>query len=370
MSLPVPDVPASAATRAPGWPAAQGPLQEQHDVLLLDLDGVVYVGEGVVPRAAPALAAAVAAGARLAFVTNNASRTPDSVAAHLTRIGVPADADDVVTSAQAAAAVLGDRLPAGSRVLVVGGEGLRAALAAVGLTPVASADDDPAAVVQGFAPGVGWAQLLEGCVAVRAGVPWVATNLDLSIPTPRGPAPGNGALVQVVQQSTGATPEVTGKPWRPIMDEAVRRTGARRPLVVGDRLDTDIAGAVAAELPSLLVLTGVSAVRDLLAAPAGSRPTLVAADLDGLAAPHPGCEVGPDRWWRCGARAARVVGDDVQLDPSSPPAGSGADEALEALRAVTAAVWAAAGDDGAGGPLVDRASRALSAWTAPQGWDR
>ena len=367
MSLPVPDLPAS--TRGPGWPTSQRPLHEQHDVLLLDLDGVVYVGDAVVPRAAPALAAAVAAGARLAFVTNNASRTPDAVAEHLTRIGVAADAGDVVTSAQAAATVLADRLAVGSRVLVVGGEGLRAALTAVGLTPVTSADDDPAAVVQGFSPDVGWAQLVEGCIAVRAGVPWVASNLDLSIPTPRGPAPGNGALVQVVQQATGATPTVTGKPWRPIMDEAVRRTGARRPLVVGDRLDTDIAGAAAAELPSLLVLTGVSAAHDLLAAPAGLRPTLVAADLDGLAAPHPGCEADHDGWWRCGGAAARVVDDQVELDPASPATG-GADEALEALRAVCSAVWAAGEDEGAPERLVDRAARALSAWTAPHGWDR
>ncbi|MEO7744902.1 MAG: HAD-IIA family hydrolase [Actinomycetota bacterium] len=358
-----------ASTRGPGWSTSERPLHEQHDVLLLDLDGVVYVGDAVVARAAPALAAAVAAGARLAFVTNNASRTPDAVAEHLTRIGVAADVDDVVTSAQAAATVLAGRLAPGSRVLVVGGEGLRAALTAVGLVPVASADDDPAAVVQGFSPDIGWAQLVEGCLAVRAGVAWVATNLDLSIPTPRGPAPGNGALVQVVQQATGATPTVTGKPWRPIMDEAVRRTGARRPLVVGDRLDTDIAGAAAAELPSLLVLTGVSAARDLLAAPAGLRPTLLAADLDGLAAPHPGCAAGPDGWWRCDGTAARVVGHLVELDPASPATES-ADEALAALRAACSAVWAVAGAEGADEHLVAEAARALSAWTAQHGWDR
>ncbi len=175
--------------------------------------------------------------------------------------------------------------------------------------------------------------------------------------------------MQVVQQATGQTPTVTGKPWRPIMDEAVRRTGARRPLVVGDRLDTDIAGAAAAELPSLLVLTGVSATRDLLAAPAGLRPTRVAADLDGLAASHPGCAADRDGWWRCGGIAARVVGGRVELDPASP-ATEGADEALEALRAVCSAVWAVGQDQGSPAHLVDRAAHALSAWTAPHGWDR
>ncbi len=342
------------------------PLHEQHDVLLLDLDGVVYVGEGVVPRADQALAAARAAGARLCFVTNNASRTPESVAEHLTRIGVPAGPDDVVTSAQAAAAVLAGRLPSAARVLVIGGAGLRAAVGAVGLVAVASADDDPAAVVQGFAPEVDWRMLLEACVAVRAGVPWVATNVDLSIPTPRGTAPGNGALVDVVRRTTDAEPVVTGKPWRPIMDEAVRRTGATRALVVGDRLDTDIAGAVNAGLPSLLVLTGVSRIRDLLTATQGLRPTYVAADLDGLGGAHPGCAVDADGWWRCGRVAARVRRGRVQIDRPAPSVVP-VDEGLEALRAVCAAVWDGASDtdvDGLG------AVEALSAWTAPHGWDR
>lgn len=362
-------------SRPDGW-GATGPLQDVHDVLLLDLDGVVYVGDGAVPRAAEALAAARRAGVRLAFVTNNASRTADSVAEHLTRIGVGATANDVITSAQAAATVLAGRLPGSARVLVIGGQGLRSALSDVGLVAVDSADDDPVAVVQGFAPEVGWTMLLEACVAVRAGLPWVATNLDLSIPTPRGTAPGNGALVEVVRRTTGVDPEVTGKPRRPIMDDAVRRTGATRALVVGDRLDTDIAGAVSAGLPSMLVLTGVNRVHDLLAADPSMRPTFVSADLDGLAADHPGCARDDDGWWRCAAVAARVGRDAggrqrLEIEPPAPGSEPDAAAALQAVRAVCAAVWSGVGtadDDPVA--LVTAAAAALSAWTAPHGWDR
>jgi HAD superfamily hydrolase (TIGR01450 family) len=357
-----------------GWAAVTTPLQDQHDVLLLDLDGVVYVGPLAVPGAVGALAAARAAGSRLAFVTNNAARTADAVARHLSELGVAAVASEVVTSAQAAASLLAGSLPPGSAVLVVGGEGLRSAVTAVGLRPVASADDEPAAVVQGFAPEVGWTSLLEACVAVRAGVPWVATNPDRTLPTPRGPAPGNGALVDVVRRTTGVEPTVAGKPFRPIMDEAVLRTGATRPLVVGDRLDTDIAGAQTAGLPSMLVLTGVSAVRDLLAAPPGLRPTFVAADLAGLATPHPACARtgaagGGPVAWACGGVTAQVLEGGVAVVPAEPT-DPGPEHALAALRAVCSAVWASVDAHGPGALDLEQARSALVRWTAPHGWDR
>jgi glycerol-1-phosphatase len=291
---------------APGWGSCSTALSEYHDVLLLDLDGVVYVGPQAVPEAAEALEFARRAGVRLAYVTNNAARPPDVVARHLTELGVPAEATDVVTSAQAAAAMLSAELPGQARVLAVGGEGLRQALIARGLTPVASAEDGPVAVVQGFAPETSWGMLLEACVAVNAGLPWVATNLDLTIPTPRGTAPGNGALVQVVRTATGKTPRVAGKPFRPLMDESCERTGAVRALVVGDRLDTDIAGAHAAGLPSLLVLTGVSGAADLLRATPELRPTYLAADLWGLHQPHAAPRREDGSWVGAGCRATWV----------------------------------------------------------------
>jgi HAD superfamily hydrolase (TIGR01450 family) len=264
------------------------PLCTAYDVALLDLDGVVYRGDLPVPGAAEAIAAARAAGMRFAFVTNNAARTPATVAAHLTAVGVPAGPDDVVTAAQAAATLLGTLVPNGSRVLATGGEGLRVALAEAGFAVVASADDAPAAVTQGYAPELAYADLAEATLAVRAGAVWVATNLDATIPTPRGLLPGNGALVAAVSHATGRRPDASaGKPERAMHDEAVRRSGARHPLVVGDRLDTDIEGANRAGCDSLLVLTGVTDEAALLAAPPSQRPTYVARDLRALLLPYP-----------------------------------------------------------------------------------
>ncbi|MHB1596910.1 MAG: HAD-IIA family hydrolase, partial [Streptosporangiaceae bacterium] len=252
---------------------------------LLDLDGVVYKGQDAVPGAVAGLAAARRAGMRLAFVTNNASRTPSATAAQLTRLGVTAGADDVVTSAQAAAHLIADKVPPGSPVLVAGGMGLRIALRARGLRPVSVAADRPVAVAQGYVPGIDYGLLAEAATAVRDGAWYVATNADLTLPTPRGPQPGNGSLLQVVIAATGVRPVVAGKPEPPLHAEAVQRTGARRPLVVGDRLDTDIEGAVRGGADCLLVLTGVTTPLDAVLAPAGRRPTYLAADLAGLTEP-------------------------------------------------------------------------------------
>ena len=283
------------------------PLVEVYDLVLLDLDGVVYIGQAAVPGAAEALDRVRAVGVRTAFVTNNASRPPHVVGEHLRQLGVHADDDDVVTSAQAASALLARRLPAGSAVLVVGGEGLYRALEAVGLKPVASVDEGPAAVVQGFGPDVGWRLLAEGTRAVRSGLPWIATNTDLTVPTPYGPAPGNGTLVAAIATATGVTPEVAGKPQPTLFHEAAQRYGAKRPLVVGDRLDTDLEGARAAGMDGLAVLTGVHRVPDLLIAAPGRRPHLIARDLNGLLDPHPAA-IRTDQGWSVGEAVVAVSG--------------------------------------------------------------
>jgi HAD superfamily hydrolase (TIGR01450 family) len=268
--------------------ACAEPLCTAYDVALLDLDGVVYRGAEAVPGAAAAVAAARQAGMRMAFVTNNAARTPAEVAATLAGMGVPADPDEVVTSAQAAATLLRSLVPAGARVLVTGGEGLRVAVAEAGFEAVASAGEAPVAVVQGYAPDLAYADLAEAALAVRSGAVWVATNLDATIPTARGQLPGNGALVALVAHATGRRPDAAaGKPERALHDEAVRRSGATRPLVVGDRLDTDVEGAVRAGCDSLLVLTGVTDEAALLAAPPDRRPTYVGLDLGALLVAHP-----------------------------------------------------------------------------------
>jgi HAD superfamily hydrolase (TIGR01450 family) len=246
-----------------------------YDCLFVDLDGVVYRGRTVVPFAVAALNAHPA---RKLYVTNNASRTPQTVAGQLRGYGLRVDADDVVTSAQAAAAHLAGLLAPGSRVLVTGGEGLQTAVRDNGLRVVTHADEADA-VIQGYSPTLGWADLAEASYALARDIPWVASNTDMSVPTARGIAPGNGTFVAAVAAATGRQPIVTGKPYRPIMDLALQRAGAARPLVIGDRLDTDIAAGVAAGLDTLLVFTGVSTWQDLLEWPDAALPTYAAPDL-------------------------------------------------------------------------------------------
>lgn len=333
--------------------AASGRLSGAYDVALLDLDGVVYVGADPVPGAAAALAEVRKCGMRLAYVTNNASRRPTAVASMLSGMGVPAAAADVVTSAQAAARLLAERLPPGSPVLVVGSPALADEVRSVGLEPVDTAEPLPAAVVQGYGPDTNWRDLAEATVAVRGGALWVATNTDITLPSARGPLPGNGALVAVVALATGARPEVVGKPHPGLHRESVERTGARRPLVVGDRLDTDVEGAVAAGADSLLVFTGVTTPAELLAAPAGQRPTYLSQDLNGLRQAHPQVAHGPGGT-SCGGFRSRVEQGRLVLD------GAGSDP-LDALRALCAAGWAAGLP---AGPVRSQGAPAQAALTA------
>lgn len=282
-------------TPAADFDVSSGPLMDQHDLVMLDLDGVVYRGAQVIDGVVDSLAAARSAGVRLAYLTNNASRSAADIAGHLRELGLPDLADsDVVTSAQAVAGLMGADLPRGAHVLVIGGPGLRLPLEERGLVCVESLDDDPAAVVQGYHPDLGWHHLAEASYAVAAGLPWYASNTDLTIPTARGVAPGNGALVQAVATATGRRPTVAGKPERPLFDMTLDRLGAHRPLMVGDRLDTDIDGAINAGVPSLAVLTGVSALSDLFAAEPGHRPGFVSRDLRGLGHAHEPVQVQAD----------------------------------------------------------------------------
>ncbi|HKN96615.1 MAG TPA: HAD-IIA family hydrolase [Pseudonocardiaceae bacterium] len=308
-------------------------LLTDYDALLIDLDGTVYRGAAAVPGAADAIQAAHQAGVGVRFVTNNASRSPDDVAGHLNRLGIPAKPAEITTSAQAGAALLVDRIAPGDTVLVLGTDALVAAVAAHGYPTVRAADDQVKAVIQGFSPDIGWRDLAEAAVAIRAGALWVACNVDVTLPTERGLLPGSGALVAAVRAATGATPLVAGKPERPLMDDAIRAEGATRPLAVGDRLDTDIAGAVNVGVDSLLVLTGVSTPTDLLAAPVSQRPTYVAADLRGVAAQVDDNAIAAQPGWR-----VEITHDTLTL--------SGDGDDIAALRALCAAWW-----PGGGGPV-------------------
>jgi glycerol-1-phosphatase len=258
---------------------------DDYDAVLFDLDGVVYLGPVAVPGAAEGIAVLRDRGIKIGFVTNNAARPPVAVADHLVEIGIPATPTDVVTSAQAAAHLLSNRYGPGARILAVGGEGVTVALSEIGLVPVHSAEDNPVAVIQGYGFDLRWEELNEAAIAIHHGAHWVATNIDPTRPTDRGLVPGNGAAVAAVQMAVQTEPEVAGKPYRPLLDDTVSRLGALHPLFVGDRLDTDIAGAVNAGLDSMLVLSGTHRAEELLNAAPGERPTFVGDDLRALLRP-------------------------------------------------------------------------------------
>jgi len=306
------------------------PLCEAYDLAMLDLDGVVYIGADAVPGAPAHVERARSAGMRVAFITNNALRPPEAVAEHLRDLGIGAQADDVVTSAQAASRLLADRLDEGAPVAVLGGEGLLEAVAAAGLAPV-GVTENADALVTGYGPDVRWRDIMRAAVRVREGLWWVATNSDLTIPTAFGVAPGHGVLVETVQRFSGVDAVVAGKPSRPLLDETVRRVGGDRPLMVGDRLDTDIEGAVNAGIDSLLVLTGVTGLDELVAASPAERPTYLSADLAGLWSPHPEVEVDGDTASAGGWTAACTDGR-LRLE--------GVGDADDWWRAVAAAAWA------------------------------
>lgn len=286
------------------------PLSGAYDLAMLDLDGVVYIGEAAVPGAAESIKTVRAAGMRVAFITNNASRPPEEVARHLVELGVEAQTTDVVTSAQAAARVAHERWGPEARVVCLGAPGLELALREAGLEPV-GADDEAVAVVSGYGPDLPWRTIMQAAVRIREGLPWVASNTDRTIPTAFGVAPGHGVLVDMLARFAEVEPVVAGKPARPLLDETVRRVGGQRPLMVGDRLDTDIEGARRAGIDSLLVLTGVTGLPELVAAPPELRPTYLSSDLTGLNVAHPAPERVDDGWrlgdWQCRVDQQRPV---------------------------------------------------------------
>jgi glycerol 3-phosphatase-2 len=308
------------------------------DAVFADLDGVVYAGPHALPHAVESLNR-VAERIPVGYITNNASRSDEQVAGHLASLGLRVSASDVVTSPQAAMRLLAASVAPGSLVLVVGGDGIVTELERGGYRVTRSADDAPDAVMQGFHPDVGWRQLAEAAFALNAhggpgepgGIPWIATNMDWTIPVERGIAPGNGTLVSAVHTAAGRFPEVAGKPETPIFEVARERFGATNPLMVGDRLDTDIRGANRAGIASAVVLTGIDRAKQVLAADAASRPDFILGDLRELHEPYP--EVERRRGTvRVGRASVRVDGRTVVIDRDG-------DDALDLLRAASLAIW-------------------------------
>jgi glycerol-1-phosphatase len=321
-------------------------LAQQYDCLLVDLDGTVFRGSSPTDGAVEALDQVES---RTLFVTNNASRSAAQVAGHLNDLGFTAGSDDVVTSAQTAARMLADQLPAGSRVLIVGTDSLADEISAVGLSPVRRWDDEPVAVVQGHSPDTGWPNLAEATLAIRSGALWVAANVDRTLPSERGLLPGNGAMVAALRAATDGEPQVAGKPAPTLLNDAVARGDFQCPLVVGDRLDTDIAGANAADLPSLMVLTGVSSAQDAIFAVPDQRPTYIGADLRSLHQDPDQLAIEAQPGWHVEVSDTAVT---VSAHGDSPE-----DDGLAVVRALASAVWKAdldgrtvtieAGDDNA-----------------------
>ncbi|MFF2276002.1 HAD-IIA family hydrolase [Agromyces sp. NPDC058126] len=310
------------------------------DAVFADLDGVVYAGAGAIPHAVESLNQ-IKPDRSLGYITNNASRSDASVAGHLAELGLDVVPEEVVTSPQAAMQLLEGQVAPGALVMVVGGEGIEVELRKRGYRVTRSADDAPDAVVQGFTPEIGWKDLAEAAFALNAhggpdastpGIPWIATNMDWTIPVARGIAPGNGTLVSAVHTAVGRFPLVAGKPETPIFEEARRRFAATTPLVVGDRLDTDILGANRAGMASAIVLTGIDRAKQLLAADAKSRPDFILADLRGLHEPYPVVE--QRRGGAIRVREAKVVVEANRVEILS----EGGD-ALDLLRAACAAIW-------------------------------
>lgn len=326
---------------------------EGKSVVLADLDGVVYAGSRAIPYAVESLNA-VARHTRVGYITNNASRTVASVAGHLRELGLTCSDEDIVSSPQAAMRLLSDEVQPGVTVLVIGGEGLTHELEKNGYVVTFSAQDNPAAVIQGFSPDLGWKQLAEASFALNAhpsaeafggtatserttdGIPWIATNMDWTIPVERGIAPGNGTLVSAVHTAVGRLPRVAGKPELPIFEEAARRFNTTQEpetaLFIGDRLDTDVMGGNRAGMQTVLVLTGIDQAKQLLAAPAGSRPDYILGDLRELSQGYPLAKTHKDGSVSVGRATVRKDGMELTIVSSG-------DCKLDLLRAACHLVW-------------------------------
>ena len=306
-------------------------LLDSFDSLLLDLDGVVYRGKQAIPGAVDAINRAQAQGKKIGYITNNASRTPQQIAQQLREFGLRVEAEEIIGSARAAAKILAQRIPPKAKVLVVGGEGLRSEVSALGFEPVESASESPVAVIQGFSPGVGWEHLAQAAFAIQAGAVWIATNQDWTIPLEAGIAPGNGTLVGAVHTAVGQLPDFAGKPFRPIFDSALEQLDIESPLVIGDRLDTDIKGAIGAGLQSACVLTGIATKKELLGAKSDERPDFILRDLSELFLDYPELKT-TKRGVSCRGSEVELLGDKIVCSSQNP-------KELDSLRAAASLIW-------------------------------
>lgn len=307
-------------------------LIDRYDLVLSDLDGVVYRGTQGISSNIEALNELKRRGKALGYITNNASRPEGVIVEQLRHLGLDAEATEVLSSAQVVIPALAGFVAPGDRVLVIGGDGLHEQVRSAGYRVVRQVTDDPAAVVQGFAPEVTYAELVQVAYAVQRGLPWLATNDDRTVPKEHGNSPGNGAMIRAVHWATGEFPQVVGKPEVAIFEAALQRWRPTAPLFIGDRLDTDVLGARRSAIDSLFVLTGVDRPRALIDAKGSLRPTYIVDDLSQLLQPYPEVQRRGGQVWVGEAGVELSAGRAVRILAGEP-------EAINTLRATCALVW-------------------------------
>lgn len=306
-------------------------LVSKFDSVLFDLDGVIYQGDQAIDRAVLAVNRVSDLNIKVGYITNNSSRRSETIAEQLIGFGIAASPEQIVGSAKAGVKLLAKKIEAGQKVLVVGGDGLRHEVQHQGFVVVDRAQDQPAAVIQGFSKDVSWRELAEASFAIQNGAVWVATNQDWTIPVEQGIAPGNGTLVGAVHTAVGILPEFAGKPFGPIFAEAKTQLSIERPLMVGDRLDTDIRGARAAGFESAVVMTGIATRKELLGAKPEDRPDYLFENLDALFVDYD-LPKKTKRGFRSGAAAVELLGNKVMVTDGDP-------SSFDALKATCHLIW-------------------------------
>lgn len=304
---------------------------DSYSTVFLDLDGVIYEGANAIAGAVESVSQLSKSGVPVGYITNNSSRSPETIAQQLRGLGVSVEPAQIISSAQSGVELLQSLAPAGAKVLVVGGPGLRERVAAAGYTIVSDSSENPTAVIQGFAPDVAWHHLAEASYAVAAGASWVATNGDWTIPREKGLAPGNGTLVSAVHTAVGKLPVFAGKPEPAIFQTALREFETDSAIYVGDRLDTDVTGANRAGLGSALVMTGVTTRKELLAAKKEAQPKYILKDLTELLKPYR-LPVKTKRGYKLGDCEVELLNDSVVVTFGDP-------KSLDALKAAALTIW-------------------------------
>jgi glycerol 3-phosphatase-2 len=259
-------------------------LADEFDGLLVDLDGVVWVGREPIPGAAEALRELLVAGVEIVFVTNNPGKPAGEYARRLVEMGIEVGADRIVTAGEATARLAAERAGASSTAFVIGAPAFHETVAAAGLQLLeGDAGREADVVVVSGHRGFDYEELLTATLALQRGAVLLATSRDPTLPMPGGPWPGTGAVLAAVETASGAVAEIGGKPEAHLFQMARERiSNAARVAMVGDRISSDIAGGRAAGLETILVLSGTTSREE--AAAADPAPDFVLEDLRGLLA--------------------------------------------------------------------------------------